>query len=446
MWYIEFLTSSPIQEYNFPLRFWIGGVKSGIKSLGRKANIRLSSPNASRLHATLQVQQVEENEGEEYLLVTDQSSYGTFVARAQNNMDTDSLTVEKLEKGTPVRLNPGDRIAFGKPGAWYIVGKENWVIYADNNMPEKEYQLLTETADQVGLKLTDQWKQNISAALFHEWTISPWQCLALIENIPVVHFAWVDRLKQVVLHSAEQVGLVTVAELAASYTQIPGTEGYFPRRSDVFTKEQVSSIVPNIHRKDLFSNKKFCLHCNEHREAWELVVVSAGGEVVHNAQEANYVVVSSEKMNDNCGRKHVSLYQITLALLLATTRPLETYNLEKRATPSPTKQVICQHSDAETDDEGEKESEDFKENCDVNKEQQKPSREETEKNERIPCGVWVKRYRSQSPSYNEQMKASHNNISFIQVSYPEKLPRCQRPKRRPRTISRHEMNVVHHVA
>lgn len=142
----------------------------------------------------------------------------------------------------------------------------------------------------------------------------------------------------------------------------------------------------------------------------------------------------------------MSLYQITLALLLATTRPLETYNLEKRATPSPTKQVICQHSDAETDDEGKKERDDFKENCDVNKEQQKPSREETEKNERIPCGVWVKRHRSQSPSYNEQMKASHNNISFIQVSYPEKLPRCQRPKRRPRTISRHEMNVFHQVA
>ncbi|PYD84057.1 hypothetical protein DNF23_56635, partial [Pseudomonas syringae pv. pisi] len=92
MWYLEFLTCSPIQEHTFPLRFWIGGIKAGCKSFGRKSSVRLTCPNASRLHATLQV----EAEGEtEYLTVIDQSSHGTFVARADTSLDLSK--VEKLE-------------------------------------------------------------------------------------------------------------------------------------------------------------------------------------------------------------------------------------------------------------------------------------------------------------------------------------------------------------
>ncbi|GJD10487.1 hypothetical protein Gasu2_46750 [Galdieria sulphuraria] len=421
MWYLEFLTCSPIQEHTFPLRFWIGGVKADSKIFGRKANVRLTCPNASRLHATLQVQA----EGEtEYLTVVDQSSHGTFVVRADMHLDLQK--VEKLDKGFPVRLNPGDRIAFGRPGAWYFVGKEKLVIYVDKT-PEREYYLLKETCDKVGLTITSTWNSEVSILLMNELMISPWLCIALVRGIPMVHSGWIERVKQVVLNSAEQVGLITVPDLATSYTQLPSTESYFPRRSDIFTKEEISTVVPyDSSRQYLFSNRKFVINCDEQTELWESVIASAGGQLVKNEQDADYVVLCKRNIGQTfvTSRKMLTIHQITVALLQANTQIFDKYDLEEPLS-SPVKNTI--DSDAETDEE--KDSSNENTNLDgvwkSDRDGQQPSKTSSAL---LPSGVWLKRNRSSLP--DDQMKGAYNKVSFIEVSFPvtKSLRHLKKPK------------------
>lgn len=447
MWYLEFLTSSPIQEHTFPMRFWIGGVNAGVKSLGRKSNIRLTCPNASRLHATLLV----EAEGDtEYLTLTDQSSHGTFVIRADSVSDSQNpRQEERVDKASPVRLTPGDRVAFGRPGAWYVVGRENFVIFADK-LPEKEHCLLKETCDKVGLTLTGTWNEQVSFLLCDELTASPWLCLALLRGIPVVHVAWVERVKEIVLNSAEQVGLITVPDLAASYTQLPPTDSYFPRRSDVFKNEEIASIAPiDNHRRQLFCNKKFWILLEEEAKGWEAVVVDAGGQVVRD-QEADYVVAWNNRNTASVpSRKVVSPYQITLALLQVDAQVLEKRDMkeakEEEVISTPLKYAI--DSDAETDDEG-KDSKDVNLDGDWKGDEKQPQM--SKNHALLPCGVWLNTKRKRSETLEDE-KTTYNSISFIQVSYPTttttlaSLNASTRPKRTSPTISCTEMQAYNKV-
>eukprot|EP00871_Galdieria_phlegrea_P001505 jgi/Galph1/2355/GphlegSOOS_G37.1 len=315
MWYLEFVPQSPIQEHAFPLRLWIGGKGSKPKTFGRKADVRLVCLNASRVHATVEVVVVDE---EEKLLITDNSTYGTYVVRASNEgtfrEDWDRLDVESIRKHQSARLKQGDMVAFGRPGGWYKVGRETCSIFADQLSP-KQFKTVQDICEKTGMLLLSSWATNPSVFVCDELNVSPFLALALIENIPVVSFPWIDTVKDIVLCSAERVGLINQAEVAAAYTKIPATDKYFPNRSSCFTKDEVAFFQSlSALRKKICSNKKFHVNCSKDTEYWKQVVIRSGGTVTGRVGEADYML--QEEITGSCVTKAES------ATIILTTREL----------------------------------------------------------------------------------------------------------------------------
>lgn len=391
MWYIIDLQQEDKQGIPNP-RYWIGGVSSGGRTIGRKhVDIRLKASSVSRSHAKITVTKSSfysaallsgrRRHHSTTVFVQDSSAYGTFLKYppmhySHRGEGPAAGHHRRLDKDRPVEICEGALLAFGAPSHWWKLGWEH-VLMVLETIEGKEKDRIKAIVGATSLEVTETWSDDCSHLVIGECDSESVKFLtALVQEKHIVTPAWPESVNLMVSECARAITDAGTAEGAYNASQLPDEENFRPLFHAPDIKRFGQDVLDNAftkqikeQRKNLFKDTVFAFATEERRSWWSYPIESLQGEALlekaigRNDKFGKIVFVQAESgtprrmYKETPGRLYLPEVFITEAILKADLRPLDEGEYKKPSaqeiTDIGTPQTLDEDSGGDTGDDSE---------------------------------------------------------------------------------------------
>lgn len=299
MWYLV-EDSPPPEEIPAP-KYWLGGVNSGERLIGRKnVHIRIKAASVSRAHATVRVvpaafytlsTREPPHIRSTAVILEDSSAYGTYVkyppGHASNRVGVIEGYHSRLDKNVPTEIREGALLAFGAPTAWWRLVWQNILCYA-SALSQQQSENLSFVVKVSGLQVASDFSADITHFVVEQYKTANMKFLsALVRGIHVVTPAWLNSVQHTVQESCPLITetLMNAAPLAAC--KLPDEQQFLPTFSEDDKSNFPSDVLESTFtenatekRSEVFKNRTFGFPREEARAKWAPVLERMGASAL----------------------------------------------------------------------------------------------------------------------------------------------------------------------
>lgn len=295
MWYL--IEDSPPPEYNPPPKYWLGGVNSIGRLIGRKnVHIRIKTSSVSRAHATVRVvpasyytlsQRVPPHRRTTAVEVEDSSAYGTFVkyppGHPSNRMGDSENYHRRLDKNVPSEVHEGALLAFGAPTAWWRVGWQNVLCYP-SSLSKQHSDNLASVANASGLQVASDFTADITHFVVEQYRTASMKFLsALVRGMHIVTPAWTSSVQHKVQEACKLISEAPNNLVALAAAKLADELLFLPTFSEddkaIFPLDILESTFTRDakeKRAQVFKSLSFGFPREETRAKWASVLEGLG--------------------------------------------------------------------------------------------------------------------------------------------------------------------------
>eukprot|EP00171_Calliarthron_tuberculosum_P012947 IDg12947t1 len=317
MWYL--LEDSPLPADSPPPKYWLGGVNSGGRLIGRKnVHIRIKAPSVSRTHATVRVvpasyytlsQGAPPHRRSTAVVVEDSSAYGTYVKYPPGHASNRTGDAEghhcRLDKNVSTEVHEGALLAFGAPTSWWRVCWHNVLCFA-SKLTEQHNESLAAVAKASGLQVASDISANITHFVTEQYRTTSMKFLsALIRDMRIVTPAWTSSVHHTVQEACKLITEAKSNAAGLAACKLADEQHFMPSFSEEDKLKFPSDVLESTFtehsktkRGEVFLNLSFGFPKEEFRSKWAPILEQMG---------AHALLSTSVKAKKNNGVIHISM-------------------------------------------------------------------------------------------------------------------------------------------
>lgn len=295
MWYL--VEDSPAPAESPPPKYWLGGISSGGRLIGRKnVHIRIKAPSVSRTHATVRVvpaayyslsQGEPAHERSTSVVVEDSSAYGTYVKYPPGHASNRASDAEghhyRLDKNVVTNVHQGALLAFGAPTSWWRVC---WldVICHTSALSERQNDTISSVAKAAGLQVSSDFSADITHFVASRCSMTNMKFLmAIVRGMRVVTPAWAISVQHTVQESCKLITEAPNNSSALAACKLADEMHFIPPFTEADKADYSPDVLDSLFspatkekRSFMFRGFRFAFPREEMRAKWKPVLELLG--------------------------------------------------------------------------------------------------------------------------------------------------------------------------